>query len=197
MALMAGSFGLVPVMLQWFATISQRRDRSTRLNNLRTELDFLERLSAVHETTGVEDGLTPQQTKLKIYNAVSDLLEQYSALPKDVRPTAGADRRSVERRTLFRRVFLLYTPETMLGWVLHSIFYVLLIVILTLLISGFFNPPTDNETGANEFGYLLIGLVIIFALPLLILHRLARRQAARPEASAPHVADQSEPPDSP
>jgi L-serine deaminase len=37
-ALVAGLFGLVPAMLQITATMLQRRDKATRLNNLRAEL---------------------------------------------------------------------------------------------------------------------------------------------------------------
>jgi hypothetical protein len=197
-ALVAGTFGLIPIILQWIATYSQRRDRIHRLDNLRAELEFLERLSAFQGKIGDGENPIQSETKLRVENAVSDLLDQYSALPKDI-PSAPAvpsrpsteqpstERPSAERpppppveqHSLFRRVFLLYQPETPLGWVWHTLFYILMSIFLTLLISDFFNPTYDPETGANEFWYLLFGLAFLEGIPLLVLQRLARYEARK------------------
>ena len=74
-ALLAGLFGLAPIMLQVATARAQRKDKSTRLNNLRAELEFLERLGALHEQVVAGDDPARLQTKVKISDAASGLLD--------------------------------------------------------------------------------------------------------------------------
>ncbi len=75
-ALLAGLlFDLTPIMLQVATARAQRKDKSTRLNNLRAELEFLERLGALHEQVVAGDDPARLQTKVKISDAASGLLD--------------------------------------------------------------------------------------------------------------------------
>jgi hypothetical protein len=194
-ALLAGLFGLVPVMVQVITARAQRRDANTRLNNLRTELEFLERLSALQEKLGAAgDDDTPQPLmQSRIRAAVSSLLERYDALPESVPSLAGAKpfpRRFPKRLPLLRRAFLLYKPETPLGWLLHTLFYTLTIVLITLLIGIFSTPPPepDPENFRASVSVFLIGFL---GIPILVIRRAARyterrQEAPKSEAPAPH-----------
>lgn len=181
-AFVAGFFGLVPLMVQWATTRAQRRDRSTRLNNLRTELEFLERLSTVLEETATEDDSAKLQTKLRVQNAVSHLLDQYNALPKAV-PFGGDVKRSITQRPLFSRILLLYQPKSALGWWLHTLFYVILLMFATLfiLVSGHYSQGFAGFDLRVALWTVveLAPLWIMFSLTLLILQRLARRAELR------------------
>jgi len=54
-AFVAGLFGLIPLMVQIASTRAQRRDRMTRLNHLRAELEFLEQLDTLQGKVNARD----------------------------------------------------------------------------------------------------------------------------------------------
>ena len=64
-ALVAGLFGLVPLTVQIATTRAQRRDRMTRLNHLRAELELLEHLHTLQgRWVPQTKPLSPKQIKL-------------------------------------------------------------------------------------------------------------------------------------
>ena len=172
----AGFFSLIPLMVQIASTRAQRRDRMTRLNHLRAELERLERLHTLQEKVCATDEAPKPQTNLVISNALSKLLDQYNHL-SDIAPSAisGAKQPPARQRSFLRRALLLYTPRTTAGWILHTLFYMLAsIVPLTVLA---LLPSTFSGAFAVS-DYLLLFILftpIYIALP--IIQRLARRNA--------------------
>jgi hypothetical protein len=174
----AGLFGLIPLMWQITSTRAQRQDRLTRLNHLRAELELLERLSTLQGRVSVGDEAAKHQIDVTIDNALGNVMGQYNRLseiaPSKVAPaTVGGAKQPAPRQLSFlRRALLLYDPNTALGWLLHTVFYVVGIIFLVFL-PLLFLPPYDP-----------IGLLFsaFFATPflavLLIIQRLARRRAA-------------------
>jgi hypothetical protein len=115
---------------------------------------------------------------------VKDTPPGYEPIADTSRDTVvGRKQPPQQKPSFFRRTFLLYSPNTTVGWVLHTVFYMILFVFISSLILDWFNPTYDPETGTNEFWYLLIGLTVILGPPLLIVQRLARRVAVRSEKS--------------
>lgn len=85
---------------------------------------------------------------------------------------ASEERSGFSRSKYFQRAFLLYLPHNFGGWISHAAFYLVLAVAL-LYIS--ITPETnDLQSWATWTEDALIGLVI-FAIPLLLLHKLAIR----------------------
>jgi hypothetical protein len=76
---------------------------------------------------------------------------------------------SNEQPSLFRRIFLLYPPPTMLSWVWQTLFVITLVIFVVFLLDGLYSQRISG----------VLGEMIIFGLPLLIFHRLARRVAVR------------------
>jgi hypothetical protein len=183
--LLAGLFGLVPVMVQVITARAQRRDAITRLNNLRTELEFLERLGALQEKIGAGNDTAQQQMQSKIRTAVSSLLERYDALPEHVPTLVGAKpsyQRSPQQLSLLRRVFLLYKPETLLGWLLHTFFYILTFILIAELYVAIFNAVSFPEGDIRMEIAVAVVFLIFLGGPILIIHRVARYIALRQEA---------------
>jgi len=78
-------------------------------------------------------------------------------------------------------MLLLYKPETLTGWLLHTLFYVFGIIFVIVMLVVLSGPETPSGEDA------LMGVITIFAVPigitLLIIQRLARRIALRSETS--------------
>jgi hypothetical protein len=177
----AGYFGLIPLIVQMASTRAQRRDRMTRPNHLRAELGFLEQLNTLQGKVGTTDEAARPQTNLIISDSPGKLLDQYNKL-SEIPPSAveGGKQLSPRQLSFFRRAFLLCHPPTTSGWILHTHFYVITIhfvlqSLLTIILPFLLGNP-------SEWVYGLLG-VVMFAIPvgivLLIIQRLARRNAAR------------------
>jgi hypothetical protein len=140
-ALVAGLFGLIPLMVQIVSTRAQRRDRMSRLNQLRAELELLERLHTLQGEVSATDEATKPQTNLVIRESLSNLVEQYNELSK-MAASAGVGGRQPPPRPLptLRRAFLLYSPHTVEGWVLHTLFYV-----TAFFLCGWFSLPLASR----------------------------------------------------
>jgi hypothetical protein len=174
----AGLFGLVPLIVQIASTIAQRRDRMTRLNQLRAELELLERLHTLQGEVSTTDEATKLPTNVVIRDSLSKVLDQYNKLSEIAPSTVvGGKPPSTQQLSFFRRAFLLYNPHTISGWILHTLFYMIATIFVFLWIgelSGFFLSDSIGTT----LSYMA-GDVVVYGIPLLILQRLARRNAAR------------------
>ena len=177
----AGLFGLVPLMVQIATTRAQRRDRRTRLNQLQAELEFLERLHALEGKVGAQDETAAPRTGLAIGDSLSNLWDQYNKLSELASSAVGGDKAPSSQRSLLRRAFLLYTPHATSGWVWHTLFYILSFTCVGWLIAGVYyaivlGKPSQIGAGAAA--------ALFFGIPLLIIQRLARRNAVRSAAQS-------------
>ena len=171
----AGLFGLIPLMVQIATSRAQRRDRMTRLNHLRAELELLERLHTLQGEVSATDEAAKPRTNLVINDALSNLWDQYNNLSELEPSTVVGGKEPSSQLSFLRRAFLLYTPHTTSGWILHTLFYMLAIVFGFLLImgvglsiGGFFGPG--------------LGIMAVYGPPLgialFIIQRRARHNAA-------------------
>jgi hypothetical protein len=149
----------------------------TRLNHLRAELELLERLHTLQEKVSATDEAAKPQTNLVISDSLSKLLDQYNQL-SEIAPSAisGGKQHSPRQLSFLRRAFLLYTPRTTSGWILHTLFYMLASIVAVTLLSLL--PSTFAGTFAVEDYLLLFILFSPIGIALLIIQRLARRNAA-------------------
>jgi len=182
----AGLFGLVPLMVQIASTRAQRRDRMTRLNHLRAELELLERLHTLQGKIPAEDKAAEPRTNLAISDALSNLWDQYNKLSEIAPSTVvGGKEPSAQQLSFLRRTFLLYTPHTTSGWILHTLFYMFAIFFVFVV---FITVALAVEVGMGGFLTSMIIYVIPVGFLLFITQRRARRNAAQ-------IAAQSEDPD--
>jgi len=177
-ALVAGLFGLVPLMVQIATTRAQRRDRMTRLNHLRAELELLEHLHTLQGEVITTDEAAKPRTNDVIRDSLSKVLEQYNNL-SEIAPSTVVGGKAPPRQQLsfLRRALLLYNPRATSGWVLHTLFYMLAIIFVAF---GWLSDLYELFSG--HIGFALSDMVldvVVFGIPLLIIQRLARRNAAR------------------
>jgi hypothetical protein len=179
--LVGGIFSLVPLIVQIVSTRAQRRDRMARLNHLRAELELLERLHTLQGKVNATDDATRPQTNLYISDALSKLVKQYNALseiaPSDV---GGGKRPSPRQLSFLRRALLLYYPYTTSGWILHTLFYFLSLTAGGLYIASLIVSLAFYSDDPRIGRYIVAGLIIGFSL--LVIQRLARRNATRSAA---------------
>jgi len=172
-AIVAGLFGLVPLMVQIVSTRARRRDRMTRLNQLRAELELLERLHTLQGEVSATDEATKPPTNVVIRDSLSKVLEQYNKL-SEIAPSAvvGGKPPSTQQLSFLRRALLLYNPHTSSGWLLHTLFYMVTFVYLSLSLTALV------AIGRNAW-WAELNFAFWFYVLLLIIQRLARRNAAR------------------
>jgi hypothetical protein len=154
-AIVAGLFGLVPFMAQIVSRRAQRRDRMTRLNQLRAELELLERLHTLQGEVSATDEATKPPTNVVIRDALRKVLDQYNKLA-EIAPSTVVGRKppSTQQLSFFRRAFLLYNPHTISGWILHTLLhdrYHLCVLLyqstLRVLLSSFYRDKTFISGG--------------------------------------------------
>jgi hypothetical protein len=177
-AFVAGLFGLIPLMVQIASIRAQRRDRMTRLNHLRAELELLERLHTLQGKVNAGDDASKPRTNLIISDSLSKLLDEYHKL-SEIAPSAvgGGKRPSARQLSFLRRAFLLYNPRTTSGWILHTLFYFLSLTAVGLYIASLIVSLIFYSDDPRIGQYIVAGLII--GIALLVIQRLARRNATR------------------
>jgi hypothetical protein len=189
-AIVAGLFGLVPLMVQIVSTRAQRRDRMSRLNQLRAELELLERLHTLQGEVSTTDEAPKPPTNVVTRDSLSKVLDQYNKL-SEIAPSrvVGDKPPSTQQLSFLKRALLLYNPHTTSGWLLHTLFYMIAII----FVAWTFLAVSSAILLGGPYGGMnaLLGGVIL-AIPsgivLLILQRLARRNAAQ-IAAQPEESD--------
>lgn len=164
-AIITGLAGLIPLVVQAISNRARRKSHGHRLASLAAELEFLEKWTGLLKEYQ-PDRLSQQAeaTGAAVVSNLESILGQFQSL-REVKETHK--KKPIPDVPLLRRVFLLFLPVSFKGWIYHTLFYVLFVICGALIISEWLNP-----TGAGTINDLLIGLAIIFGLPLTILsHR--------------------------
>jgi hypothetical protein len=140
-------------------------------------LELLEHVHTLQGKVGAPDEVAKPQTSDVISDSLSRVLEQYNNLAEIAPSTVVGGKPSSPRELSFlRRVFLLYNPRTLLGWIFHTLFYISTMIFgLDLLL----DLPLLFQRGTGEFLSEVASNVFVFGLLSLIFQRLARRNASR------------------
>jgi|GEM_PF-3130604 len=157
-SMVAGLLGLVPAILQWFTERGKAKNRHNQLVKLSNELEFIEKWIKIKNDCTGDDTKENAALLINVQNDMVRILDDYRL----IKQKESQARIEGAKIPAFRRMFLLFTPLSPKGWLIHSAFYVLIIFAVSIIISDFQHPTYDPETGANEFTDLLIGLVILF-----------------------------------
>jgi hypothetical protein len=175
--------GLIPLVARAISNRAQRKSHGHRLASLAAELEFLEKWTGLLKEYQ-PDRLTPQaeSTGAAVVADLENILGQFQSL-RAVKETHKE--KPIPEVPLLRRVFLLFFPVSAKGWVYHTLFYVLLFICGSMIILELSSPAIDP--GAGTFTDLVIGLAVIFGLPLIVLSHLANRDRNL------HVAKQAVP----
>ena len=172
LGVVAGAFGLVPAIVQLVSARSQAKSRNNEVARLGAELEFLSKLDALSRSS-VMDANGPR-TSVSLHDDLARLLSDYRA----IRPV-GVQQPRTGALSFVARLFLLFRPHSAHGWLLHTVFYFLVIFVAVGLITDLQSPTFDTQTGENEFKYLVLGLAILVGPPLFLLRRAALRHRQR------------------
>jgi hypothetical protein len=182
-AVVAGLFGLMPVILQWIAKRGESRSRHNQITKLTEELNFIEKWVKLSQETSTEQVSSPPHS---VQNDLFSILNEYREIR--TRKEVNAASQPLSEVGLFRRWFLLFSANSTKGWIVHTIYYFLVIFMFAVVIGDLESPTYDPETGESQFVYLLIGLAVIFSGPLIVLQRMAIRFRRFGEPSAAAVS---------
>lgn len=174
-SLVVGLIGLIPIVLQRLSNKRRDRSYSNQLTKLQVELDFLEKWKNFSSTVNNEQNIDSGQI---IGSSLNSILEKYKTLNEnEVRSDQQDDVTDLKQISIFRRLFLLFKPKSFSGGILHTIFYFILLFSTVMIVSELQAPTIDPATGESEFGYLVLGVIIMFGIPALILQRYAIKKA--------------------
>ncbi|WNO08128.1 hypothetical protein [Teredinibacter sp. KSP-S5-2] len=151
MALIAGLFGLLPIIIQMLNERSRRRSATFRLDRLIKEIEFLEAYGRVTESYG-----EAQNPGLMSADLLS-VREEYKQIRFDLEKSTAKSSIS-----WWQRLFLLFRPLSTKGWVVHTAFYFLVIFCAAMMVGDLLHPTQNLQTGESEFIYLVIGISILF-----------------------------------
>jgi len=171
-AMIAGLFGLIPVILQWLSGRRKTRSYEHKLSTLSKELELLEKLISVCNLGTENDDYQGSNDAVKRYKEEAErIFVEYKSLQENDLEQKPAP----FEISFIRRAFLLFLPVTTMGWLLHTLFYFLMTFMLVMILPEWESPTIDPETGENQFTSLLIGLAVIFGPIFIILQRSAIR----------------------
>ncbi len=136
------------------------------------EINFAERRIAFLTTWyKAQEAICPAQRLEEIKLQVSQELD--GLRDKLTQFIASSEERSGPSRSkYFQRAFLLYLPHNIGGWLSHLLFY--FVLAFALLYISMTPETNDWQSWTTWAGDSLVGL-IIFVIPLFVLHKLAMR----------------------
>ena len=169
--------GLFPTLLATLIKWLDKRGLVTKQNRAlglaKQRVEFLDNWIKVQETL-----CSPEQFD-EIKQEVSNELVQINRTLRENLVEEEDEFVTFEERNVLQRLFLLYTPRSVTGWVFHIIFYMFLGILTAILISGLglgFGPQGWSIAQ-------LIGAWIVFS-PLVVLVFLFRWFAVRSDRAA-------------
>lgn len=169
-AMVAGLFGALPAVIQWFSSRSTLKVHERKLANLSNELSLLERLLSISKGIST-DSVEASQFSKTIQTEAERIFHRYQLLHE-----SDKDETIHPLNVSFiRRALLLFQPCNAKGWVVHTIFYVMMLFVASIILTELQSPTIDAETGESEMIYLLIGLTVLMGPFFLLLQRIAIR----------------------
>lgn len=171
-----GLIGLIPGLLQWFSTKGREKGYASQLTKLFTELNFIEKLQKLYnENAGI--GANAEDNKVFVDASLTSILTRYKALSLEEQDFADnkGGTTDIRKISFIRKMFLLFTPRSTKGWILHSLFYAIFGWILAMVVVSAISP-VDTEiatTKVEEIMYLLVGSFLLFGIPMIIIQRVA------------------------
>lgn len=183
--LIAGLFALVPILVQSLSERRRARSMQHRVARLSNEITFLEGWAKLaRECREVVPGRSLDQSWGQMGEMLDRMLSEY----REVRLEQSRAASSEGGVSLIRRSLLLYRASSWKAMVVHGFFHAGLLFALLMVVAGGF---VEMDEGASEEGmlmqffYMLVGVLILFGIPLLILQQVATRMhdaAAEAEA---------------
>ena len=169
----------IPVILApivaWIASRVGSTGAVRRSEYLRNRAETLSHMGATIEAL---DDSTANQVRVAIRDELTSLLEELRR-DEDERTPKVAPR--IGELSFLRRVFILYKPASVVGWVVHGLYYYLLIGFVSFPIQVWIMGPVPFP----------VWYLIIIWLLIIVLAYLARLWAIRLHRRSTIVADSS------
>jgi len=186
-ALVAGLFGLLPILIQRISERSKAKSKQHKISKLANELEFLKQWVNLYlEGIGKPEEQTEKSSQV-LQPDLDRILTEYRSLKEEEDKEAQKVLEASAEVSLARRVLLLYRPISGMAWVVHTIFYILVLFVTALLVTGGIDV-TQDVLKPSGFMMLVLGAVIIFGPLLVVLQRVAVRLREKKLSPAPQAS---------
>lgn len=191
MPLFATALGLTPVVLKWLGDRSIAAAGRREIQQAKELVEFWSVWLQAQREVSSDD---------RFADLKADVARRLDSLVRAQDERAGEDARSTSTRleqgpTLVQRTFLAYLPSTTYGWVLHTMFYIV-IAMAAMSVFGASIPPDDPnavpswEQLRSEPAWVIWTLFVL-AVPAFVLQRFANRAERRHRASIRESSERS------
>lgn len=171
--LIGGLVGLLPILmnsiLSWFDKRSLAAKQHGALELAKSRVDFIDRWVRVQQI------LSSAERFEEIKRETASELDQLKMSLSEILADHEQPVQEMTDKRLLQRLLLWYRPGNFSGWVAHIIFYVVLFLTLSLVIS--YQPGVDLATDTFSWSLLWSDLIFVFIMfiPVLIIRGVAVR----------------------
>lgn len=165
---------LIPFLATYLSKISKANIRKNLLEDAQKKIDFLDKYFQVSSKFLAETEI--ETLKLQLSAEMQEVKNHVSSLDKQENLT------DYQQLTIVQKVFLTFSPASVLGWLWAVLFYINLVVFVFLLWgsslndAGEFSTETFNQSLSDGTSIFVFGFLI---LPLLLLRWLAVKEFKR------------------
>ena len=165
---------LIPFLATYLSKISKANIRKNLLEDAQKKIDFLDKYFQVSSKFLNETEI--ESLKLQLSTEMQEVKNQVSSLDRQENLT------DYQRLTIVQKVFLTFSPASVLGWLWAVLFYLNLVVIVFLFWgsslneAGEFSSETFTQSLSDGISVYMYGF---FMLPLLLFRWLAIKEYKR------------------
>lgn len=161
-SLISGIPVLLGPLVMWVLNRSELAANSSQIEY------YLKRLELATKLREYKHKFEKDTSTRREWAIVDAEVSQILAFIKTVQTEAAAEERRevppLTEMSLFRRIFLLFKPITPAGWILHLLFYYMLLAIVGFPSLTSFGAMVRTESGFELFGFLIVPLVMYVGL---------------------------------
>ncbi len=161
---------LIPFLATYLSKISKANIRKNLLEDAQKKIDFLDKYFQVSTKFLSEPEI--ESLKLQLSAEMAEVKNQVGSSDKKV------DLTDYQRLSVIQKVFITFTPASVLGWIWAILFYINLVFVVfifwgtALNESGNFSSETFSHNLQDDTS---IYMFVFFILPLLLFRWLAMR----------------------
>lgn len=188
--IIAAAIGLTPVVLKWLNDRRESASRHRQTQHAKEQVEFWQVWLQAQREVATDERFA----QLKEY--VAKRLDELKAVPAPLRESDADGASEVDRGpTTLQKVFLAYWPNTFVGLVFHTFFYITVAFGALFLIGS-----AIDEKGNTSWEYFkddltfVIGSLAFMALIAMILALVANRSERRYWARRTQSGELDEPP---
>jgi hypothetical protein len=164
---------VISAVLAWFDKRGLAAKQHSALELAKSRVDFIDRWVKVQQEVNSAERF--EQIKRETAFELDELKKGLSETLAETEEKPEAVPVQESAKTVFQRLILWYRPLSFSGWIAHIVFYIVLFLTLSSVIS--YQPGIDLTTNQFSWSTLWSDLIVVFIffIPTLIVRAIAIR----------------------